>query len=227
MPLRSACRLRLFLLGAILGAAAAVAAGTEPATARDGVAIERVEASRRDSLLVCRLVTRGLPDPASRETLESGLPCAVRVETALLDEAGEPLADLRTSIRIEPDLWERIFVIRMPLFDRRVETIEEVAAILSDLGPIPVALLVGLPARDPVRIRARLAVDPLAPEQERRVRGLFGAEEARAGEPDRREISIGIGALLRHFLHAEEGDWIAEAVSSRLLIGAVPEETGE
>ncbi len=175
------------------------------------ISIVSIEPVREDSLLVCTLNTDGLPDAPSVETLESGLPSALVVALALIDRSGHELGGSRAEIRIEPDLWEEEWVLRTPRLDLRLSSIEEVAEHLARLGPLPVLPIDLLSDRATVRIRARLAVHPLAPAEILKVRALFGGQ---GSDPDRREVSVGLGSLIRVFLGGQpEEDWVAEAFS--------------
>ena len=112
-------RHRAALLGRWSGAVALCAAAVfdaAPAAARTEATVVSVTASLRDSALVCEVETRGLPDPASRETLSSGLPSAVVLACSVLDASGKSVGGSRAEIRIEPDLWENAFVLHAPAF---------------------------------------------------------------------------------------------------------------
>jgi hypothetical protein len=195
-------------------------AGTETARAdsTEEVRIEQVEPGWNDSLLVCTVRIRGVPTPPVRETLESGLPSALVFSFTLFRLDGEEIGTTIADISIEPDLWEGIYRMRTPLFDAQAATMDELAEMLRTVGPLPVSRLANLPAsfrgERLLRLRARLAIHPLAPAQAERVHALFtgGAEQ---DDPDRREISVGIGALIRRFLGRESTeDWAAETLSS-------------
>lgn len=181
--------------------------------ARGEVSIDEVAPARADTLLVCGLKTRGLPGPRARETLASGLPSMIVVAFSILDASGRERSATRAEIRIEPDLWENLIIVRTPVADHRLPTIEAVAEILANLAPMPVAPLRLVDAGGELTVRARVAVHPLAPAERRRVHALFGGG---TGDADRREVSIGLGSLVRFFLgRTPEEDWIAEAHSAR------------
>jgi hypothetical protein len=207
-----------FALAALLGGPAAA----------QGIAIEALAPARADSLLVCTVSTRGLPDPRSRETLESGLPSSLVVAFSLIDGEGEERDGSRSEIQIEPDLWEEIVVIRSPLADRRVGSMDEVAAALGALGPLPVVALDRVPASTPLRLRVRVAVHPLARSERERVHALFSGDGDASGS-NRREVSVGLGSLVSYFLgEGPDEDWVAEATSPpftrEALTGAAGEE---
>lgn len=186
----------------------------------DAVVIVDLEPGRRDSLMVCTLETRGLPDPRSAETLESGLPSALVIAFSLIGANGDEVGHSRVEVRIEPDLWEQVFVIRTPFLDQRVESLDEVTSFLGRLGPLPVLPMGDLDWAAPLRLRSRLAVHPLAPAEIERVQSLFGGDSGTDDEPDRREVSVGLGSLVRYFLggHPDE-DWVTD-VTSRVFTGS-------
>ncbi|MBU2689914.1 MAG: hypothetical protein KJ970_03230 [Candidatus Eisenbacteria bacterium] len=191
-----------------------VLGGTLPGASLAGeVVIESLEPARRDSILTCTLVTRGLPDAPSRETILSGLPSSLVISFTLLDESGQELESSRVEVRIEPDLWEDVIFIRTPFLDQKAESIEAVVEQLHRLGPLPVHPLNHLPENLPLQIRSRLSIYPLAPAEILRVKALFGGDEEES-EPSRREVSVGIGSLMRFFLggHRDE-EWVASATS--------------
>lgn len=224
MDLLSASRSAARLAGVTLACAClhTHAAGAE-------VSIVGVAPARTDTLLVCGLETAGLPGERSRETLASGLPSMIVVAFSVLDAKGHERSATRAEIRIEPDLWENLIVVRTPIADHRLPTIDAVADLLSNLAPMPVAPLRLVDAGAELTIHARIAVHALAPAEQRRVRALFGGG---SGESDRREVSIGLGSLVRFFLgRTPEEDWIAEASSARFrrselanVAGAQPPE---
>jgi hypothetical protein len=199
-----------FLLAAIAAAAGPPAARAAP---HDEIRIIAIEPARSDTTLVCSVRTRGLPGTLSRQTLESGLPSAILLAFTLLDPSGRERGGSQVEVRIEPDLLENGMLVRTPLLDRRVGTMEGVIDLMSHLGPFPVAPLRRLGSGQSMRVRVRLAVHPLAPAEIRRVHALFGGEPDPESS-DRREVSTGVGALLRFFLGREREDgWAADATS--------------
>jgi hypothetical protein len=190
---------------------------------RARVHIDGVETARNDSLLLCSLRTQGLPDPSSRATLESGLPSSIVLAFRVLDQSGDEVAQARTEVRIEPDLWEGIFTLRTPLAQRRAETLEQVEAALARLGPLPVYPLAALPPQSPLRLQVQMAIHPLAPREVERVRALFGEDAVEEG--GRREVSVGVGTLLRYFLGKSPGEnWVAAVTSDTFRCAGLPAE---
>lgn len=194
-----------------------LAAGVLAATvAHAQVRITGLEATRDDSLLSCTIATSGLPDAASLETLASGLPSSLTMSIALLDASGHERGGSTCEIRIEPDPWERGFRVSGPAFARRAGDLEALRAVLQRIGPLPIARLARLDPRTPPRLRVRLAIHALAPAEVERAHALFSGDMAGNGA-DRREVSTGVGTLLRFFLGpASSARWSVEAVSAPL-----------
>lgn len=165
----------------------------------DPVRITRIEPSRSDTTLDCAVLTGGLPDGRARETLASGLPSSLTLSFVLLDATGRQRADRQAEIRIEPDPWERTFVVRTPASSQRAAGFDELAAQLRRLGPMAVAPARALDMNRSMRLRVRLDVHPLAPEEADRAHSLFVGGTSGNGA-DRREVSTGFGSLLRFFL---------------------------
>lgn len=182
-------------------------------SAQGDVRIVAVEPGRPDSALTCTVLTAGLPDARSRETLASGLPSALTLSIALLDERGRERSHAVAEVRIEPDPWERAFVVRAPFGRLRVANLDELSAQLRRLGPLPLPLPAGGAPRE-ARVRVRLAVHPLAPAEADRARSLYVGGAAGNGA-ERREVSAGMGTLLRWFVgRAPESAWRAEGTSA-------------
>jgi hypothetical protein len=205
----------------VLCVAAAAPAGAA-AREREAVRITGVHPARADTAIVCMIGTAGVPDARSRETLQSGLPSALVYGLSLVDRRGKELGVVRAEIRIEPNLWEEHFVVRTPFGALRVDSLPEVEALLSNLGPFPLRSLRGLAPDRMFRIRARVAVHPIAPSEIHRVREIF-AGEARSDDPDRREVAVGLDSLIRLFLgRGPSEDWAAEATSEPFMLRALP-----
>ena len=187
------------------------------------VRIEAIEPSRTDSSLVCAVSMRGWPDPPSRETLESGLPCSVVLDLSLIDPSGTPAGGSAVEIRMEPDLWDGTLIMRTPFAERRAASIEEAAVQMERIGPIPVLPAARIQKDLAWRLRVRLAVHPLAPAETERIHRIFeGTGSGETGE--RREVSVGVGALVRYFLgRRNEETWTAEASSEPFIWSALPE----
>lgn len=178
------------------------------------VQIVRVEPVRTDSTLECTVVTSGLPDARSRETLASGLPSSLTLSITLLDGAGRERGTTQAEVRIEPDPWERTFVVRSPFGLQRASSLDELAAQLRRLGPVTLARPGAFDHSRPARLRVRLAVHALAAAEADRARSLFVGDMSGNGA-DRREVSAGLGTLLRYFLgRTPASQWRAEATSA-------------
>lgn len=200
------------LATAVLLAVAGVFA--PPAFAQaEPVRITGIEPSRSDTTLDCAVLTGGLPDGRARETLASGLPSSLTLSFVLLDATGRRRADRQAEIRIEPDPWERTFVVRTPSSTHRVGGFEDLAAQLRRLGPMAVAPARLLDPHRPMRLRVRLDVHPLAPAEADRAHSLFVGGTSGNGA-DRREVSTGFGSLLRFFLRRPPASQTTTEVTS-------------
>lgn len=207
---------RAGLFATLLVTAAVSTAPAEPE-------IVAIEPGIRDSLLVCHLVTTGLPDVPSASTLSSGLPAALTIAFTLSTDEGSTIEESRVDVRIEPDLWEERFLLRTPFLDVPLDTLGELGEALSRLGPLPVARMATVAPGVAHRVRARLAVHPIAPAEVERVQSLF-TEDPRT---ERREISVGLGSLVRFFLGKRSDErWISDVTSSPFTPAAIAKTEG-
>jgi hypothetical protein len=141
-----------------------------------------------------------------------------------MTSSGTEIEESRAEVRIEPDLWEETLVLRTPLYEERLRSIDEATRALAALGPLPVLPRTRLPRDAILRLHVRLAVHPLAPAAAARVRSLYGGppEDDEAG---RREVSVGVGSILRFFLGRDaDEDWVAEASSKSFRVPELEEE---
>jgi hypothetical protein len=185
-----------------------------PALAQaEAVRITGLEPSRSDTTLDCAVLTGGLPDGRARETLASGLPSSLTLSFVLLDATGRQRADRQAEIRIEPDPWERTFVVRSASSTQRVGGLEDLVAQLRRLGPMAVAPVRVLDPNRPMRLRVRLDVHPLAPAEADRAHSLFVGGTSGNGA-DRREVSTGFGSLLKFFLRKSPASQSTTEVTS-------------
>ena len=209
-----------WMRGVLALAALVVASGARGDT-REPFRIVKVEAARNDSVLVCSVRSHGLPPPESRSTLESGLPSSLVIDLAVVATSGDEILGRRTEIRLEPDLWEGLFHVRTPFIDHRCESMDALTDRLRLLGPFPLATLVSLRTieAEDIRIRARVAVHALAPDEKRGLVSLFRDEDG----VGRRESSAGIGRLFRFFLGRDENEpWVSEAHSAPFSLDRLP-----
>ncbi len=195
-----------------------------PGAARAGsgtVRITALEPVRTDSTLACVVVTSGLPDGPMRETLASGLPSSLTLSLVLLDERGHERGGATAEVRIEPDPWERTFLVRSPAGGARFASLDALAESLRRLGPFAVAPRERVPARAPMRVHVRLAVHALAPAEADRARAVFVGDVGGNGA-ERREVSAGLGPLLRFFLgRTPASDWNAGATSAAFTLATL------
>lgn len=208
-------RIRLTRSPALLAVLIACVAVLCAATARAAdIRIVGLEPSLTDGTLHCTVLTSGLPDGPTRETLTSGLPSSLTLSMTLIDASGRERAGSQTEVRIEPDPWEHTFLLRWPAMQRRVSDLDELTAALRRVGPLPVASLRQVDPRAPLRIRVQLTIHALAPAEADRAHALFAGDLSGNGA-DRREVSAGMGSLLRFFLgRRPNARWDAQATSA-------------
>ena len=195
-------------LGVLL-LAAQPAAGEKPA-------IRGVQPSIADTLLVCRVLTSGIPDEPSIESIESGAPAAVLLTLQLLNGEEGVISEQRIECRIVLDLWEDLLRVRAGSSESRHADIQAVRAYLSALESLPVAPRRMLEDGRRYRVRVRADSRPVAPQEEARIREWV-AGGAGPGEPGQgREVSFSLGSLIRFFFggtrrgSAEgESEWFA------------------
>lgn len=195
------------------------------AAAEERPAIRGVEPSLADTLLVCRVLTAGLPDPPSVESIESGAPAAVLFTLQLMDGDGRVVSERRVECRIVLDLWENVVRVRTDRRDARLADLGELRRHFEDLRGMPVARRRALEDGRRYRVRVRAASHPVAPQEEARIRewvaGSAGAGEGGEG----REVFIGLGNLIRFFFGGGARGGAAEGVSPWFTPGELNLET--
>lgn len=186
------------------------------------VEILSVAPARTDSLLVCTLGLRGLPDSRVRETLASGLPSALVIGFTLRTPRGRDFAADRVEVRLEPELLGSNIAVRTPLWRVTAPDLAKLDSLLMHLGPLPVCALRFAPRDEELELRAQLAVYPLAPAEAAWAQEVLSGD-SNEGSLDRHEVSIGVGTLMRYFLgHAEQERWAARALSAPFVPLALP-----
>ncbi len=192
---------RRWARAACLAVATAVATaalpGTLPAALAAGTAprILAVEPARTDSLLVCRLLTAGLPGDEIMSTLHSGLPSAVDLQLLVLDAAGRALAGANLRLQLAFDLWEEHYTVTHGDGAARLEGDQALRAWLAATPWLPVAPLAALAGSGPLRLSAALRLHVIAPSAREQMGKVVAA-------PGGEEISVGLGRLIRFFYQA-------------------------
>ncbi len=197
MGRRAPHRLPAFCLLLLLCAAAAGAAPR----------IISVAPAGRDSLLLCRLTTEGLPGERIVSTLRSGLVSAVELQLEVRQGGNRPLAGHHVMMLLSYDLWEEVFAVNVAGEEERFPDLATLRDYLSAMPPLPVAPLSVLDGVTPAVIRAGLRLHPIAPDTRGRMEDMISGEETgRGGHGDAvQEVSISLGKLIR-FFYKGDGD---------------------
>ena len=162
-----------------------------PARAEDP-AVVAVEPARRESLLVCRLRTQGLPGEKILSTLHSGLASAIDLQLEVAAADGRVVASRVVRLRLVYDLWEEVFVVTHDGAEARVDDDDALAGWLAEPPWLPVAPLAALAGSRDCGCAPGLQLHTIEPSERTRL------EEVVAG-PEDHEVSVGLGTLIRFF----------------------------
>ncbi len=179
-------------------AALVLLAFAAPARAEDP-AVVAVEPARRESLLVCRLRTQGLPGEKILSTLHSGLASAIDFQLEVAAADGRVVASRVVRLRLVYDLWEEVFVVTHDGAEARIDDDDALAGWLAEPPWLPVAPLAALAGSHGLRLRAGLRLHTIDPSERTRL------EEVVAG-PEDHEVSVGLGTLIRFFYKGGRDD---------------------
>lgn len=173
--------------------------------------VEDVEPFRDGGLLGCVVRTSDLPGAEIHSSLESGLPSAVEMALEVLDDRDRVVGRNRVSFRIAFDLWEEIFRVEGPGDPEHFADLAELETFLETLPSLPVAPISALDASKRHRIRVGMRLHPIAPRETERlgawVAGEPGEDARRVtDDPDGREVSVSLGALIRFFYQGARKD---------------------
>jgi hypothetical protein len=187
-------RLAALLAGTMLPVAGLALGQTAPR-------ILSVTADRQEDFLLCRLVIDGVPTEKATLSMQSGLVSSLELILELLDEKQHVCAGNRITFQLAFDLWEEVFAVRQAGQERRFADLEGLTAFLSRLPALPVAPVSALDPDGDFQVRVGLILHPIAPSERERVEDVIVGEidpGAAAGE-EGREVSIGLGRLIRFF----------------------------
>lgn len=198
-------------------AAAAVAHATGPS-------LDSVAPARRGDILAAEVRTSGLPGERLEASIASGLPSAIEVHLEALDGKNRRVAEGILFWRITWDLWEEVLRVEGPHAEQRLDGLASLGAFLAKLEHLPVGPFASLDPAERHRLRARCRLHPVAPrETERLSRWVAGEEPAPSrGETDRREVSVGLGEVIRFFYKGAAKD--ADELDARFSAWFVPAE---
>lgn len=174
--------------------------GPPPARADEPAQVTSISPTVTGNLVVCRLITGGLPGEKLLQSMRSGLVSEVAFDLVLLDEKKRVVAGNRVSLQLTFDLWEEVFAVRTGDQEQRFAELTELVSYLRQLDDVPVAPLNLLAAEARYRVRVGLHMHPIAPEQESRVEDVIAGDQRprRVGE-DQQEATISLGRLIRLF----------------------------
>jgi hypothetical protein len=150
--------------------------------------------------LVCDVRTAGLPTDKAERAMRGGLPSGIEIAVELVDGEGEAVARRELFFRLAFDLWDESFRVEDGADRERLETIESLRTFLEAWNGLPVASLAGLAGTDRYRIRVDLVSHEIAPSEVRRIgEWIAGDASGTESDPDGREVSLGLGSLIRFF----------------------------
>ncbi len=205
------------LLPLLLAPAADVARAAAPS-------LDTVTPVRLGDLLAADVVTSGLPGERLESSIASGLPSAIEVHLEALDRRNRRVAEADLFWRITWDLWEEVLRVEGPGAEHRLDGPGSLGAFLANLQQLPVGPFASLDAAERHRLRARCRLHPVAPRETERLSRWVAGEEPlpRRGDPDRREVSVGLGEVIRFFYKGAARD--ADELDERFSAWFVPAE---
>lgn len=184
----------------VTGSAGAVRA----ADATGGVSA--VEPVRVDSLLAAHVRTVHLPGGRILASLDSGMPSAIQFRLEARDERDRTVARNDVLYRIVFDLWEEVFRLQGGGATTSFADAAALERFLADLPRVPVAPIGALAGDRRHRIGVACRLHPIAPrETERLEQWVSGAPDREEGA-DGREVSIGLGDVIRFFYKGGKRD---------------------
>ncbi len=195
---------------------ATVAAAEPPPT------LDRVDAERRGVSLGARVHATQLPGERIESSLASGLPGAIELRLRLQDEADRSVAENRVYLRVAFDLWEEVFEVEGPGARERFPDLAALRAYLEELPWLPVASFARIEAEERHRLRVDCRLHPVAPRETARLEGWVAGEPRRAPSGEGREVSVGLGELIRFFYRGSSRE--PEVDASRFSAWFVPDE---
>jgi hypothetical protein len=220
---------------ALVLAAAAIAS---PSARAEEPAIERVTPLRAEDVVAADIATSGLPGETLETSLRSGLPSAIELRLEALDARDRPRGETRLFYRIAWDLWDELFRVEGPgvgVMPGEVASrapgpthrFADVAALRSFLGSLPQLPVTAYGSLDPTarhRVRVGGRLHRVAPRETARLeRWVAGRDVSRAtADPDGREVSVGLGEVIRFFYKGSKRD--ADEMAERFSAWFVPAE---
>lgn len=212
--------MRSAALGAAVVLAACAAAAGQPS-------LDEVIPLRLGDRLAADVRTSDLPGERLESSLASGLPSAIELHLEALDRKSRRVAEGNLFWRITWDLWDEVLRVEGPGGEQRLAGPAALEEYLANLSHLPVAPWASLDGTASHRLRARCRLHPVAPrETERLSRWVAGEEPVpRRGDPDRREVSVGLGEVIRFFYKgaAKDADELDERFSAWFVPAELPD----
>lgn len=191
-------------------------------------AVTGVVPARCGETLLCALRTEGVPSAEAVRTMEGGLPSSVELHLRLLDHRARSLVQRSYSLRLAFDLWDEIFRVEGPLAEKSFDTLGAMEAYLAVLDSLPVAPWGILEQGEAYRIEVEMVHHAVAPAQVGRIgEWIAGDRSGVTGDPAGREVSFGLGSLIRFFYQEgrDEGGEKARFLSDPFKPGELNHET--
>ncbi len=182
-------------------------AATETPDRRSGdPRVASVEPGVRGTLLAARVSTVKLPGSRILSSLDSGLPSAIELQMDLRDDQDRKIGANRVLFRIVYDLWDEAYRLQGGGENVRFADLGGLQRFLDDLPWVPIAPLTGVMGERAHRIGVVCRLHVIAPrETERLERWVAGAPD-REERADGREVSIGLGDVIRFFYKGAKRD---------------------
>ncbi len=190
-------------------------------------AVDAVTPVRLGDVLAADVITSGLPGERLASSIASGLPSAIEVHLEALDRKNRRVAEGNLFWRITWDLWEEVLRVEGPHAEQRLDGLASLGAFLANLEHLPVGPFAALDAAERHRLRARCRLHPVAPRETERLSRWVAGEESvpRRGDTDRREVSVGLGEVIRFFYKgaAKDADELDERFSAWFVPAELPD----
>jgi hypothetical protein len=203
-----------------------------------------VTPARSGEVVAADVTTSGLPGATLEASLRSGLPSAIELRLEALDARDRPRGETRLFYRIAWDLWDELFRVEGPGVGvmpgeggsgapGSTRRFADVAALRSFLGSLPRLPVTAYGSLDPAarhRVRVGGRLHRVAPRETARLeRWVAGGDVSRmAADPDGREVSVGLGEVIRFFYKGskKDADEMAERFSAWFVPAELPESNG-
>jgi len=203
-----------------------ILAAAAPAVAADP-SIDAVAPARVRGVLAADVRTSGFPGARLASSIASGMPSAIEMRLEALDRRNRRVGESRLFWRITWDLWDEVLRVEGPRDVHRLADVASLETFLADLRDLPVARLAALDVASEHRLRARCRLHPVAPRESERLSRWVAGEPApaRTGDPDGREVSVGLSQIIRFFYEGatRDADELDERFSAWFVPASLPD----